>query len=104
MSKAERERGLRAERDIVARLNAARIPAVRVPLSGQTAHTKSDVEVRLPGRKIYLEVKASERFPAYLLKWIEEADAVVLRPMRREPLVFLTWPQFTALLQDVEGI
>jgi Holliday junction resolvase len=86
--KASRDKGNRAERELVRLLQAAGFAAERVPLSG-AAHGRfgGDVSVPLLGVDRRVEVKARDDGFRELYKWLDDADLLVVRADRREPLV-----------------
>jgi Holliday junction resolvase len=106
MGKPSREKGLRAEREIVARHHDLGVMAERVPLSGATSYqgNSSDLDVYAFGPEaapLVAEVKArasGEGF-AMLERWLSDADILFLRRDRQAPLVVLPWATWVRLLR-----
>lgn len=104
-SRASRDKGARAEREIVALHRDLAIHAERVPLSGAAGYqgNGADVDVYAFGRDaapLVGEVKArasGEGF-AMLDRWLGDNDLLFLRRDRAEPLVLLPWPIWARLL------
>lgn len=70
MGKPSRDKGARAERELVNDLKARGITTRRVPLSGATTYAKDDVEVITPLSVLHIEVK---RRAAPISKGLEDA-------------------------------
>jgi hypothetical protein len=88
--KASRQKGDRTERGLVRLLQAAGIAGERVPLSGSAGGKfGGDVSIPLLGIDRRAEVKARAKGFAQLYKWLADADLLVVRADRREPLVVL---------------
>lgn len=96
--RAPRQKGDRAERDLVKRLQAAGLDAKRVPLSGSAKGYPGDVAVRLGDRELCLEVKSRADFKT-LYGWLEHRDALVLKADRKDPLVVLKLSDALTLLE-----
>ena len=100
-----RQKGDRAEREIVDLHIEIGIHAERYPLSGATKFRNSghDIDVYARGRDeapLVAEVKAranGEGF-AQLEKWLGEFDALFLRRDRAEPLVLIPWRIWARLI------
>src|SRR6516164_9264748 len=106
MSKSQRDKGLRAEREIVDRHKAINVPAERYPLSGASRFRGSchDVDLYLFGRDaapLVAEVKARKNGSGFtqLEKWLSEYDVLFLRRDRADPLVLLPWSTWATLLE-----
>ena len=103
MSRASRDKGARTERGIVARLEAEGLRAERVPLSGSTRYQGNgcDVDVYVPGRDAPLvaEVKARGSGGGFVLleRWLSDADLLILKRDRADPIVVLPWSTFVEL-------
>lgn len=98
MSAHSRRKGARIEREVVQLLRGAGIPAERVPLSGAAGGSfTGDVVIAHRWRA---EVKARGAGAGFkvLERWLGEADLLVLRRDRAEPMVVLPWPLARALL------
>ncbi|HEV2100518.1 MAG TPA: hypothetical protein VGR45_16565 [Stellaceae bacterium] len=115
MSKASREKGLRREREIVARHIEAGIIAERVPLSGAQRYqgNGADVDVYAFGNDaapLVTEVKARANGEGFttIERWLSDADALFLvrdqelpgqpAPL---PLVVLPWAVWIRLLDAI---
>ncbi len=92
-----RQKGDRLEREVVKLLQAAGVPARRVPLSGSMAGYPGDVLATMAGRELCLEVKARRDFKT-LHAWLERRDAVILKADRKEPLMVLRLADFLKAL------
>jgi Holliday junction resolvase len=88
-----RQKGNRLERELVKLLEAAGIPAKRVPLSGSAKGYPGDVCATLAGRELCLECKSRKDFKT-LYKWLEHRDALILKADRKEPLMVLRLTDF----------
>ena len=92
------------EREIVRRFRAEGIPALRVPLSGATEHSKGDIEILRDVLTQIGEVKARKDFPKWMPKFLGDNDFLVLRPDKQEPMVIMEFVQFCWLLREAAGI
>jgi hypothetical protein len=108
MSKSQRDKGLRAERDIVDRQKAINVHAERFPLSGASRFRGSghDVDLYPFGRDaapFVAEVKARKNGSGFtqLEKWLGDYNVLFLRRNRADPLVVLPWSTWEALLEKV---
>ncbi|MDQ3397870.1 MAG: hypothetical protein M3511_08895 [Deinococcota bacterium] len=95
--KSPKRKGDRNERELVKHLEAAGIPAKRVPLSGSAKGYPGDVCATLAGRELCLEVKARRDFKA-LHAWLEHRDGLILKADRKEPLMVLRLSDFLKVL------
>lgn len=106
MSRASRDKGKRAENEIVKLHRAAGIKAERVPLSGASHYqgNGSDIDVYAFGpdaAPLVCEVKAranGEGF-ATIERWLNENDCLFLRRDRALPLVVLPWSTWERLVK-----
>ncbi len=94
--RAPRRKGDRLEREVVKLLQAAGVPARRVPLSGSMAGYPGDVVVTVAGRDHVLECKARKSLPLYT--WLMNRDALILKADRKEPLMVLRLSDFLKAL------
>ena len=108
MSKSQRDKGARAEREIVDRHKTVGVHAERYPLSGGSRFRGSgdDVDVYPLGREaapFVAEVKARKNGAGFaqLEKWLGEYQVLFLRRDRADPLVLLPWSSWVALLEKV---
>jgi hypothetical protein len=105
MSRLSRDKGLRAEREIVAAHAELGIKGERVPLSGAARYRGNGADVDLyvfgpDAAPLICEVKArasGEGF-ATLERWLGDADALFLRRDRADPLVVLPWQTWARLV------
>jgi hypothetical protein len=105
MSRLSRDKGLRAERAIVAAHADLGIAGERVPLSGAARYRGNGADVDLyvfgpDAAPIVCEVKArasGEGF-ATLERWLGDFDALFLRRDRADPLVVLPWQTWARLV------
>ncbi len=96
--KSPRQKGDRLEREVVKLLQAAGVPARRVPLSGSARGYPGDITATLPGLgEACLECKSRRDFKT-LYKWLQHRDALVLKGDRREHLVVLRLVDFLKAL------
>jgi Holliday junction resolvase len=95
--KSPKQKGDRLEREVVKHLEAAGIPAKRVPLSGSARGYPGDVLATMAGRDHVLECKSRRDF-ATLYKWLERRDGLILKADRKEHLVVLRLVDFIRVL------
>lgn len=86
MGKASRDKGYRAEHQIVQTLRESGLPARRIPLSGGDPNEPGDIEIAGFG---LCECKNRESVGAYLWEWLGENKALFVKRNRREPLVVM---------------
>jgi Holliday junction resolvase len=105
MSRSQRDKGTRRERELVAKHLDLGVHAERVPLSGATRYQGSghDVDVYVSGRDagaLVCEVKARKNGEGIvtLERWLGENDALFLWRDRQSPLVCLPWRTWQLLL------
>lgn len=97
MSKSQRDKGARVEREIVQRHLDMGVKAERVPMSGASAYTHDgDVDIYPFGEDagaLVCEVKARANGGGFttLEKWLGESDVMFLRRDRQDPMVVLPW-------------
>ena len=108
MSRSQRDKGLRAERNIVDRHKAINVHAERYPLSGASRFRGSghDIDLYPFGRDaapLVAEVKARKNGSGstQLEKWLGDYQVLFLRRDRADPLVVLPWSTWEALLEKV---
>lgn len=106
MSRMQRDKGARVEREIVAAHVDAGVKAERVPLSGAQRYqgNGADVDVYAFGRDaapLVCEVKARKSGAGFatLEKWLGENDALFLKRNNAEPMVVLPWRTWARLLK-----
>src|SRR6516225_9054374 len=106
MSRSQRDKGLRAEREIVDRHKAINVPAERYPLSGASRFRGSghDIDLYPFGRDAAPLVAARKNGSGFtqLEKWLGEYQVLFLRRDRADPLVLLPWSTWEALLEKVQ--
>jgi predicted nucleotidyltransferase len=111
MSKSQRDKGARREREIVNALRKHGIKAEKVPLSGAAKFRnteKSDVDCYVYGDDFAPwigEVKARGSGKGFTLikTWLGENDALYLIEDRADPLVVLPWERWIDLLLAIRG-
>jgi hypothetical protein len=108
MSKSQRDKGVRAEREIVDRHKAINVHAERYPLSGASRFRGSghDVDLYPFGRDagpLVAEVKSRKNGSGFALleKWLGDYQALFLRRNRADPLVVVPWSTWVTLLEKV---
>jgi Holliday junction resolvase len=88
--KASREKGNRGERHLVHLLQAAGFAAERIPLSGAAGGRYSgDISMPLLGIDRKIEVKCRGNGFSRLYDWLADADILVIKRDRAEPLVIV---------------
>ena len=105
MSRSQRDKGQRREREIVAKHKGLNVHAERVPLSG-AAHYRGadhDVDVYPFGRDagaLVAEVKARKSGEGFktLESWLGENDLLFLVRDRADPLVVISWRVWELIL------
>lgn len=97
MSKSK-DKGTRAENEVVRILNEAGVDAKRQPMSGMLADYKGDVI--LPSGDL-IEVKNRESIANYIWEWLAQGGAkyLVLRKNHRVPLAVMPLTELGELLQ-----
>ena len=104
MGKPSRDKGMRAEREIVHLHVDMGIHAERVPLSGAAGGRFSgDVDIYVHGPNqapLVGEVKARKNGAGFatLERWMGENDILFLRRDRAEPMVVLPWATWVQIL------
>ena len=108
MSRSQRDKGVRAEREIVDRHKAINVHAERYPLSGGPRFRGSghDVDLYPFGRDaapLVAEVKARKNGSGFtqLEKWLDTYDVLFLRRDRADPLVVLSWSTYEEFLRQI---
>jgi len=98
-AKNRRNKGNRVEREIVAKLNDAGIPAERVPLSGAAGGSfTGDIVI---SDSLRVEVKARKDGAGFktLEEWKGINDLLVLKRNHCDPMVVVDWKLFVDMLQ-----
>lgn len=110
MSKYERDKGIRIEREIINLHRELGIKAERVPLSGAAGYKDAghDVDVYPLGNEdapFVCEVKGRHSGAGFTLleRWLSDYDALFLRRDRQEPLVVLPWRAWVAVLTELKS-
>jgi Holliday junction resolvase len=106
--RGSRDKGNRAEREIVNDTKALGIHAERYPLSGASRFRGSghDIDIYLFGREeapLVAEVKARKDGAGFatLEKWLGDFDVLFLRRNHGDPLVTLPWRVWVRILERV---
>ncbi len=104
--RVQRQRGDRAEREVVSLHCGLGVHAERYPLSGAArgAHGGADVDVYAFGRNappLVCEVKSRKNGAGFALieRWLGEGDALFLRRARAEPVVVVPWATWARLMR-----
>ena len=88
--RGSRSNGARTERRVINALQAYRLAAACVPLSGAVGRRfAGDVILPLVGRDLSVEVKAWADGFRELYCWLSESHILIVKADRQEPLVFL---------------
>lgn len=106
MANRAKQKGYRVERKMVAWLTEMGLKARKVPLSGQTADFKDDLEIATAGSlptTLRVEVKARKSPPPWLTvkKWLGQADLLFLAEDYEDPLVVMPAELFEALMKEI---
>ena len=103
--KSPRDKGLRVERELVARHRTLNIHAERVPLSGAQHYrgNGADIDIYAFGQDhspLVAEVKARATGAGFtcIEKWLGKYDLLFLRRDNADPLVVLPWATYQKLL------
>jgi Holliday junction resolvase len=106
--KRSRQKGDRAEREIVAKHVELGIHSERYPLSGASRFRGSghDIDIYALGRDaapLVAECKARKSGGGFvqLEKWLGEYDALFLRRNNADPLIVLPWRVWAQLIKQV---
>jgi hypothetical protein len=103
--RSPRQKGNRAEAAIVRFLQSKGLSAQRVPLSGAAGgRFAGDVCVDLLGISRTLEVKARARAFGSIYRWLANADLLIVRADRREPLCILPLWLASEIAAEAEGL
>jgi hypothetical protein len=93
-----RDKGNRAEREVVAILQEAGIAGERVPLSGGAGGSfVGDVCLPVLGRNVRLEVKCRATGFATIYRWLAANYGLVLRADHSQPLIVLRLRDFAEI-------
>jgi Holliday junction resolvase len=110
MSKYERDKGNRIEREIINLHKENGIHAERIPLSGATRYQSRgyDVDIYAWGKndlalKAEVKGRASGAGFTMLERWLADYDVLFLRRDRQEPLVVVPWQVWIDLVRCVEA-
>lgn len=105
MSKMERDKGVRIEREIVDAHKRIGIHAERYPLSGASRFRGQghDIDIYALGKDeapLVAEVKARADGAGFAMleRWLGEYDVLFLRRDRQEPMVVLPWSVWARLI------
>jgi hypothetical protein len=106
MAKAQRDKGLRRERQLIALHTELGIKCERVPLSGAVRYrgNGADIDLYLCGQEAAPwvgECKARGNGEGFitLKRWLGDADFLALVEDRCEPLIVLPWKRWVELLE-----
>lgn len=100
MSRMQRDKGARVEREIVLRHREMGCTAERVPLSGAAGGSYTgDIKITppcWPHKSLIAEVKARKDGAGFkvLEEWLGENDLLILKRDRQDPMVVLPWSTY----------
>jgi hypothetical protein len=101
--RSPKRKGVRVERELVNELVALGLPCHRVPLSGAAGGQWSgDIHISLLGRTRRVEVKARGNGFRQLYSWISNADLLIVKADRCDPLAVLPLPLLVELMLAAE--
>jgi hypothetical protein len=107
MSRMQRDKGARFERDIVNRHRDLGVLAKRVPGSGAHEYTHdADVDIYPFGEDAGAwigECKVGAQVPKSVGQWLGENDMLFMRRDREQPVVVLPWARWCDLLGYLKG-
>lgn len=110
MSKSQRDKGNRIEREIVELHRNLGVHAERVPLSGASHYRDGghDVDIYPFGKDeapLVCEVKGRASGSGFTLleRWLSDYDLLFLRRDRQDPLVVVPWRVWAELLDAVHS-
>jgi Holliday junction resolvase len=110
MSRSQRAKGLRVERELVALHRALGLHCERVPLSGASRYRDNgaDLDIYVFGRDdapLIGESKSRRNGEGFttLERWLGENDLLFLKRNNADPLVILPWATWTRLLAKVRS-
>lgn len=89
MPNRSRDKGSRAEREIVELLRSHGLDAYRIPLSGAVSGFKNDIEIRLANQVIKLESKVRAKGFRNIYRWLQDSDGLVIKADREKTLIVL---------------
>jgi len=98
--RSSREKGMRAEQQIVELFRRAGLEAYRIPLSGSVAGFKSDVELRIGAKRLHLESKVRGGRFCMIYRWLFGADALVIKADYKPPVICMPLETLTSLLEE----
>ena len=101
--RSSREKGMRAERQIVELLRAFGFDAHKVPLSGAVTGFESDVELRVGNKVFRLESKMRAHGFGLLYRWLTGVDALIVKADYKSPLAIIPLEKLANLLQDIRN-
>lgn len=108
MSKSQRDKGARIERECVNRHRELGLKAERVPMSGASAYTHdADVDLYLFGEDQgarVCECKSGKQVPKKPFDWLDENDLLYLRPDNKAPAVLVSWHLWVEILGKLERL
>lgn len=93
MGKSQRDKGARAEREVVSLLRSHDIPAERVPLSG-AAHYQGDGHDITVASRLKAEIKIRASGFSQIYQWLGENDLLMFRRDRDRWLVVMDLETF----------
>jgi hypothetical protein len=97
-----RDKGGRAEREIVALHREMGLDAHRVPLSGAVVGYKGDVLIG--DFRCEVKARASGAGFATIERWLGDFDILFLRRDRKTPLIVMPWRTWQKVMQRESGV
>lgn len=101
MPNRSKQKGDRAERQIVELLRAYGLDAYRVPLSGAALGFKDDIEIRFASQTLRLESKVRQSAFKCIYRWLKGSDGLVIKADREAALIVLDLGRFVSLLSQI---
>lgn len=103
MGKAQRNKGIRAERTFVNVFKAHGIKAERIPLSGGTSYAKGDIEIEVAGEKWKVESKVRAKGFKQIYDWITGMDALIIKADYQEAIISMPLRKFLSIIQNINN-
>jgi hypothetical protein len=103
MGKSQRDKGNRAERQLVNIFKAYGIEAKRVPLSGAASGFKGDVIATIQGQDWRIENKVRGNGFKQIYGWLDGNDMLTIKADRQQALIVMPLRKFCELVGEVEA-
>jgi hypothetical protein len=98
--RSSREKGMRAERQIVELLRAFGFDARRVPLSGSVTGFESDVHLTIGNKTFTIESKVRGKGFGLLYRWLTGVDMLIVKSDYKSLLAILPVEKLANLLAN----